>query len=402
VAVVCTLLLAPFASGADWPAWRGPTGDGVSTEKNLPVTWSKSQSVRWKAALQGAGVSAPVVVGERVFLTASTGRLNDQLHVYCYHRADGRLLWHTRLFGTAPTDLYGPGGMAVPTPTADAKHLYVLFGTGDLACLDHAGRPVWMRSLAAEYGPFRNRWGMGTSPVLAGNMLIVQVDHWSQSYLLGVDAKTGANRWKTDRTEGVNWSSPLVLPGKDVPTVVVLGTEMARGYDPRTGKEQWSVAGLDFQCISTPVLHGDLLLLTSNIGSMAVRPNGSQGPLGKERVAWVNKRAKAFIPSALAYQGQLYVPADQGFAICLDAATGQQLWKERLGEQYHASPVAGDGKIYFASKEGIVRVLRAGPTFELLAANDMGETIIASPAIAGGDIFLRGEKHLFCIGNGNR
>jgi outer membrane protein assembly factor BamB len=393
LAALLVLGLGPLTLRAgDWPGWRGPTGDGVSAEKGLPVHWSKDQSVRWRVTLEGAGVSAPVVWGERVFLTASTGRLNDELHVYCYHRDDGRALWHTRLFGSNPTDLYPPGGMAVPTPAADGKHLFVLFGTGDLACLDFAGRPVWIRSLAEECGPFRNRWGMAASPVRVGDLLVVQVDHWSQSYLLAVDAATGADRWKTNRAAAVNWTSPLPVRGE----LVVVGTKQARGYETSTGHELWAVDGLDQQCIPTPVALGETVFLTSAVGSLALhQPERGAGP---PRLAWTNKRAKAFVPSAVAYQGRLYVPADENFVTCLDAATGKQVWKERLSGHYHASPVAGDGKIYLPTREGIVRVVGAGPHFELLAENDLGEEMVASPAIAGGALFLRGERHLFCLG----
>jgi outer membrane protein assembly factor BamB len=394
LALLIGSIVLPAVQAENWPGWRGPTGDGISTETGLPIHWSKDKNVRWKVALEGAGVSGPVVWGERVFLTASTGRLNDELHVTCYHRNDGRLLWHRRLFGTAPTDLYQPGGMAVPTPAADSKHLYVLFGTGDLACLDHAGRPVWIRSLAQEYGPFRNRWGMGASPVLIGDLLVVQVDHWSQSYLLGIDAATGANRWKTDRDTSVNWCSPLPLKIGGRTQLVVAGTEKGRGYDAATGKELWSVGGLHFQCIPTPVAQGDMVFLTSGVSSLAVQMDGN----GLGKVAWVNKRTPAFLPSPLAYRGCLYVPGDQSFVTCLEAVSGKKLWKERLGGQFHASPVAADGKVYFPTKEGVVRVIDAGPEFRLLAQNDLGDTLIASPAISDGQIFLRGEKYLYCIG----
>jgi outer membrane protein assembly factor BamB len=398
VVAVALGVVAPVLGADNWPGWRGPAGDGVSTEKDLPVHWSKDKNVRWKVVLEGAGVSCPVVWGDRVFLTASTGRRNDQLHVYGYRRADGHQLWHTRLFGTAPTDLYPPGGMAVPTPAADGKHLYVLFGTGDLACLDLAGRPVWLRSLAQEYGPFRNRWGMGASPVLVGDLLIIQVDHWSQSYLLGIDAGSGANRWKTDRDTSVNWSSPLPVTVAGQKQLVVVGTEKARAYEAATGRELWSVGGLHFQCIPTPVALGRQVFVTSGVGSLALRLEGDSQP---QRL-WVSKRTPAFVPSPVAYQGCLYVPGDQGFVTCLEAESGRKLWKERMGQQYHASPVAGDGKVYFPSREGVVRVVHAGPAFQLLAANDLGEAIVASPAISGGAIFLRGEKHLFCIGPGPR
>jgi outer membrane protein assembly factor BamB len=347
--------------------------------------------------LTGAGISAPVVWGERVFLTASDGRLNDRLHVFCYDRKDGSLLWHTRLFGTAPTDLYPPGGMAVPTPATDGKHLYALFGTGDLVALDLAGKPVWIRSLAQEYGPFRNRWGMGTSPMLVGDLLVLQVDHWSQSYLLGVDSRTGANRWKTDRDASVNWSSPVALKVQDHMELVVFGTYRAMGYDAQTGSQLWSVRGMGMQCIPSPALVGSTLIACSGENTMAIRLDGRSGDLTDSNVAWTNKKASAFVPSPVGYRGQVYIPGDSGISQCLDARTGKLLWKQRLGEQYHASPLAGDGKIYFASKEGVVRVIRAGPEFELLAANDMGEGIMASPGISGGQIFIRGEKHLFCI-----
>jgi outer membrane protein assembly factor BamB len=389
-----TLCLAVGPTRADnWPGWRGPTGDGVSSEKGLPVHWSKDSNIRWKVKLEGAGVSCPIIWGERVFLTASTGRRNDQLHVWCYQRQEGRLLWHTRLFGTFPTDLFPPGGMAVPTPATDGKHVYALFGTGDLACLDFAGRPVWLRSLAEEYGPFRNRWGMGSSPVLVGDLLVVQVDHWSQSYLLGIDARSGANRWKTNRDTAVNWSTPLPVRVGGRTQLVTAGTEKARGYDAATGRELWSVGGLHLQCIPTPAASGDLVFLTSGVSTLAVRLQGDTA-----KAAWVNKRAAAFLPSPVAYGGLLYVPADHDFVTCLDMADGKKLWKERLSGPYHASPVAGDGKVYFPNSAGRVRVIHAGRTFQLLADNDLGEPIIASPAIAQGNIFLRGERHLFCIG----
>ncbi len=395
-ALALTLLLPVLALADNWPGWRGPAADGVSREKGLPVRWS-AKDVRWKVPVRGAGVSGPVVWGERVFLTASDGRRNDRLHIYCHHRRDGRLLWHTRLFGSAPTDLYPPGGMAVPTPAADGARLYALFGTGDLACLDHDGSPVWIRSLAEEYGPFRNRWGMGASPILVGELLVVQVDHFARSYLLAVECKTGATRWKTDRDATVNWSSPLPVTTKRGTQLVTVGTYRAVSYDARTGAELWSVRGLQEQCIPTPVSLGERVFVSSAVGTLAIRLDGRTGDVTDTNVVWRNRRASLTVPSAIAYEGHIYIPGDRGVVTCLDAATGKQVWKERLGESYHASPVAGDGKVYFTSKEGVVRVVQAGAAFRLLAENDLGEPVIASPAISGGQLFIRGEKHLFCI-----
>src|SRR5438128_7139688 len=250
VATLALLITAAVARPEDWPGWRGPQGTGVTTEKDLPVHWSATDHVRWKTPLEGAGVSSPVVLGDRVFLTASDGRLNDRLHVSCYDRRTGRRLWHVKLFGSAVSEgQYAPGGMAVPTPAADAQRLYALFGTGDLVCLDHEGKPVWMRSLAQEYGPFRNRWGMAASPVLVGDLLVVQVDHWGESYLLGMDTATGANRWRTVRQASVNWTSPLAVRVKGRTQIVAAGTYQVKGYDAKDGSELWSVRGLEMQCI---------------------------------------------------------------------------------------------------------------------------------------------------------
>src|SRR5437870_3908914 len=252
--LVFVLLIPSVAHADNWPQWRGPGNRGISAEKDVPLEWSATKNVRWKVKLDGAGVSQPIVWGERVFLTASDGRLNDRLHIYCYARADGKLLWHSKLFGSAPTDLYPLGGMAVPTPATDGKLVYVLFGTGELAAFDMDGKPAWIRSLADEYGPFRNRWGLGTSPILHGETLYVQIDHWSQSYLLAVEAKSGKNRWKADRPGSVNWTSPLPVQIKDRLEIVTFGTNFVRSYDADKGTELWRVEGMHFQCIPSPVV----------------------------------------------------------------------------------------------------------------------------------------------------
>jgi outer membrane protein assembly factor BamB len=255
-----------------------------------------------------------------------------------------------------------------------------------------------MRSLAQEYGPFRNRWGMGTSPILVGDLLVVQVDHWGQSYLLAVDPKTGANRWKTDRDASVNWSSPVTAQVKGQTQIIVVGTYKATGYAPADGKELWSASGMHFQCIPSPVVSGDLLLAASGEGTLAVRLDGARGDLTKSHVAWRSKRGSPYVPSPVCYGGFFYLVDDKGWATCLNAATGKQVWKERMGRSFQASLVAGDGKVYYPDLEGGVAVVKAGPKFEILARNEVGEMVIASPAVSRGQIFLRGKKHLFCIG----
>jgi outer membrane protein assembly factor BamB len=386
---------------ADWPGWRGPAGVGVSAEKGLPTRWSATENVRWKVPVPGAGVSTPVVSGDHVFLTASDERHNDRLHVCCYHRADGRQLWHTRLFGSAqPEGLFPAGGMAVPTPATDGRHLYVLFGTGDLACLDFDGRPVWIRSPAQDHGPFRNRWGMAASPLLVGDLLIALVDHWGPSYLLAVDTKTGATRWKTDRDASVNWSSPVAAVVNGKPQVIVTGTHEVRGYDAVTGSELWRVHGLEQECIPSPVVEGNMVYAVSGRKgvTLAIRLDDRRGDVTATNVVWKSRRGAPYVPSGLCLGGRYYLVDDEGFGTCLDATTGAEIWRERMGGRYQASLAAGDGKVYFTNLEGVVSVVQAGPEFRLLAKNAVGESLVASPALSRGDIFLRGERHLFCVG----
>jgi outer membrane protein assembly factor BamB len=394
-------LLAGALALADWPAWRGPGHDGVSEEKNLPVTWSAKENVRWKAAIPGAGVSAPVVTGDRVLLTSSSGRDGETLHLFCLGAGDGKMRWQRRFFGSEVSEgQYAPGGMAVPTPATDGKRVFALFGTGDLVCLDLDGRPLWIRSLAREYGAFRNRWGMASSPLLLGDLLVVQVDHHGGSYLLGVEAGTGRNRWRTPRDAAVNWTSPVAVRLGEKTFIVAAGTHTLKGYDLATGREQWSLSGLEMQCIPTPVVRGDRLWLAGGADftslCVALRADG-QGKAAA-RALWQVKTKGVGIPSPLLLGDHFYYAEDAGWACCLDASTGKQLWRRRLNTKVHASPVAGDGKVYFAGMNGVVTVLRAGAEFAVLARNDVGESIVASPAISGGRLFLRGEKHLFCVG----
>jgi outer membrane protein assembly factor BamB len=398
---IVALVFPVVLGAADWSGWRGPEGTGVSSDTGLPVRWSATKNVRWKVPLHGAGVSAPVVSNGRVFLTSSDGRQSDRLHLSCYAADDGRLLWRSHFFGSAVSEgQFAPGGMAVPTPATDGKRVYALFGTGDLVCLDFEGKPVWMRSLAQEYGPFRNRWGMAASPLLVDGLLVVQVDHWGRSYLLGVDAATGANRWRTERDASVNWTSPVAARVRGKTQILAAGTYVLKGYDAGSGAELWSVRGLQMQCIPSPVVCGDRVFAVSgrDFYALAVRLNGSKGDLTDSHVLWKVRSGGAYVPSPLCLGEYCYYLEDNGWANCLKADSGERVWRERVSGKYSASPVAGDGKLYFANEQGVVTVVEAGAQFRVLGRNELGEALVASPAIAGGRLFLRGDKHLWCIG----
>ena len=392
----------PVSSNDNWPAWRGPRGDGLSAATHLPVRWGPNEGVRWKTPLPGKGVSSPVVWGDRVFLTSSEGNRHDQLHVLCLDRRDGALVWDRRFWGTAPTRFHGEKSfMATSTPATDGTLVWAFFGTGDLFCLDFDGRLVWARSLAQEYEPFQNRFGMGSSPVLAGSTLVLQCDHWGQSYLLGVDKQTGENVWKTDRTEELGWSSPLVVDVDGEQQVVVSATFSVKGYDLTTGKELWVARGMSRSCIPTAVANDRTIFAVSGQGgqTMAIR-KGGRGDITDSHVVWTATRGAPYVPSPLLVDGLYYLVEDGGIATCFDAETGARVWQKRLGAAYTASPVAGDGKIYLIDEAGTTTVLRPGREFEVIAKNELEEPVFASPAIAQGELFLRTAGQLVCVNGG--
>lgn len=398
-----SLMLLSFAWGAasasDWPGWRGPRGDGTTDELNLPVQWSKSAGVRWTTALPGKGVSSPVVTGDRVIVSASSGPRHDQLHIICMDRRDGRELWRRDFWGTAPTLRHEQkSSMATPTPVTDGRSVWVFFGTGDLFCLDLQGGLIWCRSLAQEYEPFQNRFAPGSSPVLVGDLLILQCDHWGRSYLLAIEKQTGKNGWKSNRDEHVSWSSPFVSNRNGDAEIIVCATFAVKGYDPRSGSERWVVRGMTRECIPTAVSAGDLILAVSGMKgeTLAIR-RGGRGDVTETHIAWRSNRGAPFVPSGIVVDGLYYLVDDRGIATCMEAETGRTVWQERLGGSFTASPVAGDGKIYLTDEAGTTTVIAAGPVVKILSRNRLEEAVYSSPAIAQGDLLIRTDERLISI-----
>jgi outer membrane protein assembly factor BamB len=394
--------LVPIATAENWPEWRGPGRNGVSSETNLPVQWSAEKNIRWKTPLPGQGVSSPVIWGDRIFLTAAEGSSQSELIVLCLALKDGKENWRLRLWGTSPTLRHATkSGMATPTPITDGTHLYAFFGTGDVFCIDHGGSLVWQRSLADEYGAFENRFGHTSSPALLGDLLFLQCDHYGDSYLLAIDKRTGQNRWKQDRP-GVwhSWSSPqLVQDVAGNSELVVCAAERIDAFQPETGQPLWTVGGLQRECIPTPVTgHGLVFAVSGPKGTaMAIRP-GSRGDVSDSHVVWRSKRGSPYVPSAILVGDHYYLVDDAGIATCLDAHSGDLVWQKRLGGAFTASPIAAGGKIYFTNDDGDTTVITAGEdSLVELAKNSLGEPVYSSGAISQGCLFLRTPKHLFCI-----
>jgi outer membrane protein assembly factor BamB len=288
--------------------------------------------------------------------------------------------------------------MATPTPVTDGQNVWAFFGTGDVFCLDTDGNLVWCRSLAQEYEAFQNRFAMASSPILVDDKLIVQCDHWGQSYLIAIDKRTGRTVWKKERSEHVSWSSPLLVEWGGRKELVVCATFQVKGYDAGSGDELWSVRGLTRECVPTAVAGEGLLLAVSGPKgeTLAIRCGG-RGDVTDSHVVWRTSRGAPFVPSPVLLNGLYTTVDDSGIASCFAAATGELVWQTRLGGAFTASPVAADGKLYFVNETGVTTVLRAGRTVEVLAQNPLDEPVFASPAIARGELLIRTDRHLYCI-----
>lgn len=389
------------ACAENWPGWRGPLRTGVTSDTGVPESWSPTKHILWKAPLEGVGTSNPVVWDDRVFLTASLGRDQGELHVLCFARDTGDLRWRQKLWGTSPTLFYGVSGMAAPSPVTDGEHLWAFFGTGDVFCFDLDGKLIWQRALSAEYGVFENRFGASSSPLLFEDLLIVQCDHYGESYVVGLDKLTGANRWKADRPgRWLSWSSPQLIAAGDRKELILSGSEQLDGYDPRTGEFLWKVRGFSRECVPTPVVGDGFLIAVSGPNGIhrAVKPGG-RGDVTETHVLWTNERGTSFVPSAILVGDRYYDADDKGILTCYDAKTGEIAWRKRLSGRFTASPVSAEGKVFFTNEKGETVVLDAAKSeYAELAMNELGEDVYASPAISQGRFFFRSPTHLICIG----
>jgi outer membrane protein assembly factor BamB len=390
----CVYLLLLAAVGADWPQFRGPGGSGVSPETGLPTTWSATDNIRWKVELPGRGLSAPVIAGDRVFVTACTGYRQDRLHVLCYDLDTGKKLWERQFWATGNTGCHPKTCMAAPTPATDGERVYALFATADLACLDRDGNLVWYRSLTGDYPTITNQVGMAASPILAGDVLIVPMENAGESFVAGIDVRTGTNRWKHDRSRDINWTTPLVFRNGGKAEVILQSGAGVASLDPQTGDQRWVYEASGTATTPSPTAADRRLLIPSGGGLVVIEPQGQQTP----EVAWKSPRLSPRTASPLFHQGRIYTLNSAGILTCARAADGEVAWQERLKGPFSASLVFGDGRIYAVNEEGTTFVVQVGDEPQLVGKNSLNETILATPAIANGALFLRSDQHLWCIG----
>lgn len=409
--VVCLGISALTAAASDWPCWRGPDGLGISADSGFPTEWSRSDGPQWVVSVPGRGASSPVVVGDRVILTAQTP--DTALHVLAFRRETGATLWD-RTVGEGTAKAHQLHNMATPTAASDGRHVWAMFGTGDLACLDSGGQVVWKRPLGAEYGAYTANHGYGSSPMLREGRLYVAMMHQGSSYLLALDARTGTNLWKVDRNlkarEEANdsYSSPIFVRDGSSTDVVMAGAEAVTAYDPTTGALRWIVKDLNVPHPYGRTISGlaasDGLVVTvasgfQNRGYATAIRTGGVGDVSKSHRAWTQNKFTPDCPTPVFQGGWLFMIRDDGMASCLDPKTGEARWQERLfTENVKVSPVAADGRVFFTSGQANTVVVRAAPTLEILSRNVWNEETLSSLALSDGQIFLRTVEGLACIG----
>jgi outer membrane protein assembly factor BamB len=389
-----------LAADANWPQWRGPTGDGHSAEKGLPVRWD-AKSVVWKAPLKGRGQSSPVVWGERIFLTTA---LDDgkQRVVFCVGRADGKLVWEHVAWKGTPEKSHAMNGWATPTCATDGEYVVAFFGRGGLHGYRADGQPLWSRDLGKFAGP----WGAAASPVLVGDLVIQNCDAEEEAFLIALDKRTGKQVWRTPRDvpERGGWSTPVLVKAGGREELVLNGAKAVTAYDPATGKPLWHCKSFNGRGEPTATPGRGLLFLVNGLGGdfYAVRPGG-EGDVTKSHLAWhTPRRGGRDQPSPVVIGGYVLVTDMGGVATCYEARSGKEVWKERLKGKFSSSPVAAGGLAYCQSDEGTTYVLELGPTMKLVASNHLrssdDELFRASLTPSAGQIFSRSDRALYCVG----
>ena len=392
-------LVGCVARADDWPAFRGPTGQGHSADRGVPFEWSEQKNVAWKTPIPGRGWSSPVVAGGRVWVTTSVKDRGASLRAMAFDAETGREVVNVEVFRLRSADLLNAkNSHASPTPIVDGDRVYVHFGAEGTAALTTSGEIVWKTRFVYD-----SQHGNGGSPVLYGDLLIFSCDGSDQAFVVALDKKTGKVRWKTSRRQPYDqaYTTPLVIRVGDRDEVVSVGAYRAAAYDPLSGKEIWRVSYADgFSNVPRPVYGDGLVYIATGFQQpllLAVRADGA-GDVTRTHIAWTLRRAAPLTPSPLLVGDELYVVSDIGIASCLDAKTGATHWQQRLSGDYSASPVLADGRIYFLSEEGVATVIAPGKEFRKLATNALDGAALASMAVSGGSIFIRTDSHLYRIG----
>jgi outer membrane protein assembly factor BamB len=398
--------LSAACAVADWPQFRGPDGQGHAAAKNLPVAWSAQTNIAWKQPIAGQGWSSPVVRGEQVFLTAAVpvdGQAGDySLRLMALDGATGKIVWDVEVFaqsGMSSPGIHSKNSHASPTPIIHGDRIYAHYGHQGTACYDLAGKPIW-KSQEIKYPPVH---GAGCSPIIVNDLLVFSADGAKEGKVVALKCATGEVAWQSLRDisppKKFAFCTPLAIDVGGKTQIVSPAAGMVGGYDPATGEEIWRVEYDGYSVIPRPVFGHGLVFVSSSFDSpnvLAIRPDG-RGNVTDSHVEWRLSRGAPHSPSMVLVGDELFMVSDRGVATCVDAKTGKQHWQERLGGDFSASLLAGDGKVYFQSEEGVGIVIEAGKSFNELARNDVKERTLASYAVIDHDLLIRSDKHLYRV-----
>jgi outer membrane protein assembly factor BamB len=411
VGILCLAVLAgSIAIAENWPQWRGPSLNGISNEKGLPVRWSRDENIAWKLLLPAWSGATPIIWGDRVFLNVAD---KEDVSLWCLDRSHGAVLWKKHVAGS--NFKIGKQNMSSPSPVTDGTDVYVMTGTGALKGFDFAGNELWARDIQKDYGRFGLNWGYGSSPLLFEDALYIQVLHGMKthdpSYLLRIDKKTGKTVWRVERpTDAVHespdsYTTPALLRYGGSVEIVVSGGDCVTGHDPATGKEIWRGNGFNpqkdpaYRVIASPVVYDGVVYTPTRVRPLQAFRAGGRGDITETHRLWASQNGPD-VPTPVTDGTYFYIVNDRGIVWCLDAKTGREIWgPQRIRHgTYSASPVLADGKIYITDEDGVTTVFKAGPKFESLAENNLDDYTLSSVAVSQGQIFLRTAKYLYCIG----
>ena len=392
-----------FLPAEDWPGWRGPREDGTSLEKDVPIAWdgTKGEGVLWKAEIPGEGHSSPVVFGTRVFVTSALLETQDRV-LLCLDRDSGRILWQKTVVKTPLERKHRENSYASSTPATDGKLVYVTFLDGNdavVAAYDFAGKQQWL----VRPGQFKSVHGFSSSPVLFEDKVIINGDHDGDAWIAALARKDGATLWKIDRENKTrSYCTPIIRDLAGRTQMILSGSKCVASYDPRNGHRHWIIDGPTEQFVASIVYNPkhDMLFMTGGYPDhhiLGIKPDG-QGNVTQTHIAWRTNKGVSYVPSPISEGDYFVVVNDGAFASCFHAGTGELYWTERIGPHAHSSIVSANGLVYCTTDDGATTVIKPGPKFEVVAHNTIGEPCFSSPAISAGRVFLRGSKHLFCLG----
>lgn len=391
------LLLFPvLLTAADWTQFRGPDVNGTAANAR-PLTTFDAGSIAWKAVLPGRGLSSPVIVGERIFLTAASGPKQETLHILCFSATDGKQLWTREFRATGRTMCHPKTCNAAPTPCSDGKRLFSLFSSNDLICLDLDGNLQWLRGLMVDYPNASNSLGLASSPVIADGVLVVQMENDSDSFVAGLDTATGLNLWRHVGPKDANWSSPALIREEGQPdTVVISAVNGVRALDPKTGRERWNLPGPGSTIPSCTASRTHLAQPRPGKGLAMWELKGGTTP---PAMVWESAQVGADTSSPVFIGDHVFAVNGAGVLICAETKSGERPWKLRMDGKFSGSPVAAGSTIYIASEMGVLCAVDTTAAEGAISGKlELGETVLCSPSIAENSLYVRSDGTLWRIG----